>query len=88
MTLSIERVSDGYSKAIRLIGRTRQEHLEVLKAQIKDSGPAVALDLNEVTLVDMDVVYFLGVCQKQGVKLLHCAPYICDWIAKEQERIK
>jgi anti-anti-sigma regulatory factor len=88
MTLRIEKASDGYTTTIRLIGRMRQEHLEVLKAQIKDSGPRVALDLNEVTLVDVDVVYFLGVCQKQGAKLLHCSPYIRDWIAKEQERIK
>jgi anti-anti-sigma regulatory factor len=88
MTLRIEKASDEYSTTVRLIGRMRREHLEVLKAQIGDSGPEVALDLSEVTLVDVDVVYFLGVCQKQGVKLLHCSPYISDWIAKEQERIE
>jgi PAS domain-containing protein len=68
--------------------RQNTNTVDSVDSKSKDSGPAVALDLNEVTLVDMDVVYFLGVCQKQGVKLLHCAPYICDWIAKEQERIK
>jgi anti-anti-sigma regulatory factor len=88
MTLRIEKVSDGYSKTIRLIGRLRQEHLEVLKAQIKDSGPGVALDLNELTLVDVEVVRFLGTCQAQGVTLLNCSPYVSDWVAKERERTK
>jgi hypothetical protein len=88
MTLRIEKVSNGYSTTIRLIGRMRQEQLEVLKAQIKDSGPGVALDLNELTLVDVEVVRFLGTCQAQGVTLLNCSPYISDWVAKERERTK
>lgn len=83
MTLRIEKDSHGKSTTIRLIGRMQREHLEELKAQMRDSGPMVALDLNEVSLVDVDVVCFLGVCQKEGVELLHCPPYIRDWIARE-----
>jgi hypothetical protein len=63
----------------------RGEHLEELKAQMKDSGPRVALDLNEVSLVDVDVVCFLGICQTEGVELLHCSPYINEWIARERK---
>ena len=84
MTLRIEKYSDGPSTTIRLVGRMQREHLEALKAQMKDSGPTIALDLNEVSLVDLDVVRFLAICQRQGVELLHCSPYIRDWIAKEQ----
>ena len=88
MTLKIERYSDGLSTTIRLIGRMRAEYLEELKAQIKDSGSRIALDLEEVSLVDVDVVRFLGTCQVEGISLMHCPPYINDWIAKERGREK
>ena len=52
MTLKIERVSDGQSTTIRLIGRMRAEHLDELKAQIKDDGLVTTLDMEEVRLVD------------------------------------
>jgi glutathione S-transferase len=85
MTLRIEKDSTGDGTTIRLIGRMRGEHLEELKAQMKDSGPKVALDLNELSLVDVDVVCFLGICQREGVELLHCSPYISEWIARERK---
>ena len=85
MTLKIERYSDGLSTTIRLIGRMRAEHLEELKTQIKESGSKITLDLEEVNLVDIDVIRFLGTCQGEGVCLLHCPPYISDWIARERD---
>lgn len=85
MTLKIDKYSDGHSTTIRLVGRIQREHLEALKAQMKDCGPRIAFDLNEVSLVDVDVVVFLGICQREGVELLHCSPYISDWIAKERK---
>ena len=85
MVLRIEKDSDEHRTTIRLIGRMRREHLEELKAQIKDSGPRVSLDLRELSLVDVDVVCFLGICQKEGVELLHSSPYIRDWIARERQ---
>ena len=83
MTLKIEKYADEYSTTIRLIGRVRAEHLAELEKQIKESGSKIALDLEEVNLVDVEVVRFLGTCEAQGVKLLNCCPYIRDWIGKE-----
>jgi len=88
MTLKIEKDSDGHSTTIRLIGRMRAEHLQELKVQIKNGGPTVKLDLDDVSLVDVEVVRFLGICQAQGVELVHCSPYIRDWIGSEQEGAK
>jgi hypothetical protein len=85
MTLKIERYSDERSTTIRLIGRIRAEHLEELKAQIGESGSKIALDMEEVNLVDVDVIRFLGNCQRQGVCLVHCPRYMSDWIAKERD---
>lgn len=85
MTLKIEKDSNGHTTTIRLIGRMQAEHLEELKAQMKGGGAKVTLDLNDVGLVDVDVVRFLGICQREGVQLLHCSPYIRDWIVKERQ---
>ena len=60
MTLKIEKYLGGDSTTIRLTGRMRAEHLEELERQIRESGPAILLDLDEVTLVDVEVVRFLG----------------------------
>ena len=84
MSLKIEKHSVGNSTTIRLIGRMRAEHLEELEKQIRESGPAVILDLEEVTLVDVEIVRFLGACEARGATLLNCSPYIRDWIGKER----
>ena len=84
MTLKIEKYSAGDSTTIRLIGRMRAEHLEELEKQIRESGPAIILDLEEVTLVDVEIVRFLGACEARGVTLLNCSPYIRDWVGKER----
>jgi len=85
MTLRIEKYSNGPRTTIRLIGRMRAEHLEELEKQIRVSGRAITLDLEEVTLVDLEIVRFLGDCEGRGATLLHCSPYIRDWIGKERD---
>jgi hypothetical protein len=70
----------------RLIGRLKRECIEELKAQIEAGGTSVTLNLNEVSLVDLDVIRFLATCQTEGVSLVHCSRYIDEWIAKERGR--
>ena len=85
MTLKIEKYWDGNRTIIRLIGRMRAEYLEELEKQIRESGQAITLDLEEVTLVDVEIVRFLGACEARGATLLNCSPYIRDWIGKERD---
>jgi hypothetical protein len=80
VTLRIEERSDGQRSVLYLSGRIRAEHLDELRAQIQGKGPAVALDLEDVTLVDVGAVHFLGLCEADGIELLHCRPYIRKWI--------
>jgi hypothetical protein len=63
----------------------RAEHVMELEKQIAGSGAKVVLDLEEVKLVDVEAVRFLGSCEAAGVTLLNCAPYIRDWIGKERD---
>jgi hypothetical protein len=85
MTLRIEKYSEGHGTTIRLAGRMRAEHLPELEKQIRESGSKIVLDLEEVNLVDVETVRFLGSCEAEGVTLLNCSPYIRDWIAKERD---
>jgi anti-anti-sigma regulatory factor len=83
----IESESDGRDTILRLSGRIESEHVGALQAQIgKSGGHRIVLDLEEVKLVDRHVVRFLGVCESQGIKLRHCAPYIREWILREKAR--
>jgi len=84
MTLKMERYSDERGTTVRLIGWMREEHLEELKKQIGESEANVALDLAELSLVDLQVVRFLAACEARGIRLLKCWPYIRDWIRKER----
>jgi hypothetical protein len=61
------------------------QHLQDLQRLIEESGPTIALDLEELMLVDLEAVRFLGRCKNDGVSLLHCPQYVRDWIAKEQD---
>jgi len=88
MTLRIEKYTDGDRTTIRLIGRMQAEHLGELEKQILESGPAITLDLEEVTLVDVEIVRFLGICEARGALLLNCSPYIRDWIGKERKIVE
>ena len=85
MTLKIEKNWDGYRTSLRLIGRMQAEHLEDLEKEVRESGSAITLDLEELTLVDVEAVRFLGTCEARGVTLLNCSPYISDWIGKERD---
>jgi len=88
MTLKIERSSDTRETRIRLSGAFRSEHLDQVKAEIERGGPQVALDLEEVDLVDVEGVRFLNACEAEGIPVLNCSPYIRDWMLRERDRPK
>jgi hypothetical protein len=56
-----------------------------LEKQFEECGPRFVLDLKEVTLVDVEVVRFLGVRESDGVKITHCSQYIREWIVRESD---
>ena len=50
-----------------------------LAARLNVSLPGVDRQTAQA-LVDAGAVRFLGVCEADGIELLHCAPYIRKWI--------
>ena len=85
MTLRIETASDGETATLRLIGRIEAEYLGELRAQVRNFRARLVLDLNEVTLVDVAGVRFLIACEAGGIELVHCSPYIREWMDRERE---
>ena len=88
MTLKIKRIAGKRATRICLSGQLRSEHLDQLKSEVERGGPRVVLDLGEVDLVDIDAVRFLNACESVGVSILHCSPYIREWMLQERRRQK
>ena len=82
--MRIEKNSQVRTTTTRLIGHFQAEHLGELKKQLEDNGPEFVLDLKEVTIVDVEVVRFLGAREAEGVKIVHCPQYIRRWMARER----
>src|SRR6201993_1244507 len=84
MTLRIERVR----ARVRLSGHFRSEHVDQVKAEIELCESPAVLDLEELDLVDVEGVRFLNACESAGVSILHCSPYIREWMLQERGRQK
>jgi hypothetical protein len=50
-----------------------------------DDSVHVLFDLGEVTLVNVEVIRFLSDCEDEGVVLVHCPPYVREWILRERD---
>jgi anti-anti-sigma regulatory factor len=83
--LKIESDSQGGRTTLRLIGHFQSEDLGELQNQLQHNGPRFVFDLKEVTLVDADVVRFLGTYEAGGVEIVNCSLYIREWMRQERK---
>jgi hypothetical protein len=88
MTLKIRRVAGKSEIRMFVSGQLRSEHLDQLKSEVERGGPRVTLDLEELDLVDVEGVRFLNACESTGISILHCSPYIREWMLQERSRPK
>ena len=82
MTLRIDRVQ----QLVRLSGEFRSEHVHQVKAELDRCQSPVALDLEEVGLVDVEAIRFLNSCEAAGISVLGGPAYIRTWMSQERER--
>jgi hypothetical protein len=82
MTLRIDRVEG----RVQLSGDFRSEHVHQVKAELDRCQSPVALDLEEVGLVDVEAIRFLNSCEAAGVSVLHGSAYIRACMSQERER--
>lgn len=64
------------------------ENLPELKSVIASERDTsrIVLDLKDVTLVDREVVHFLGQYETDKIRLKNCPAYIRDWIDGNRKR--
>jgi anti-anti-sigma regulatory factor len=86
--LKIETLSIGNQTILKVIGRLQSENLPELAAQIAAPGARAILDMDEVTLVDVEVVRFLNQVESSGTQLRNCPPYIREWMARERDHTR
>jgi hypothetical protein len=83
--MKIEKASQSGKTTVRLSGHFQAEHVWELNRQLQDNGPLFVLDLTEVTVVEVEVVRFLGACEANGMVFVHCPRYIREWMNRERE---
>jgi hypothetical protein len=84
MTLRIERIKG----RIRLSDEFRFGDVGQVKTETELCELPVVLDLEELNLIDLEGVRFLNTCESAGVSILHCSPYIREWMLQERGRPK
>ena len=84
--MKVETDSNGARTTIRLIGRVSARDIEELTRQLQSESRAIAtiIDLREVTLVDLEVVRFLMVCEARGTRIENCPSYVRQWMIQER----
>ena len=82
--LRIEKESAGDTTRLRLSGRIQSTDIDDIRAQIDDDAIRIILDLDEVTLVDVEVVRFLNDCEDGNIVLVHCPLFVREWIIRER----
>jgi anti-anti-sigma regulatory factor len=69
---------------LTLSGRIDEEHIVELEALLAAEGEdrRIILDLKDMTLTGRDGIVFLARCERDGIVLVNCDPYIRQWITK------
>ena len=78
--LRIERSTDRECVVLSLSGSIRSEHIPELQAAFAAETLPIALDLQDVKLVNRDAVAFLRRCEDEGITLERCPGYVRKWI--------
>jgi anti-anti-sigma regulatory factor len=87
MILRIEYVRGDSGTVLFLSGRITSPDVQDLKARVAEEVHPVALDLQQVRLVDLDAVHFLASAERRGLELCRVPRYVREWIHAETRRL-
>ena len=82
--MRIEKASSECVTRLLLSGHVRADGLACIRSAMKNDCDHKVLDLGEVTLVDVAGVRFLMDCEREGVELARCPPYVREWMLRER----
>jgi hypothetical protein len=80
--LKIQRTANG-EVVFAVSGRLEADSLGELSVllALESSGRPIALELQDLVLVDRGAVDFLRACEQKGIVLRNCPTYIRVWMA-------
>ena len=83
--LRIHRSANG-EVVITISGRLDDEGIAELETLIRaeTSGRPIVLDVKDLILAGQDAIDFLARCEAADVTLVHCAPYVREWITRQR----
>jgi hypothetical protein len=85
MSFRIDRFIGGQDVVIlRVSGRIHAEKVDTLRDVLGRQNGRVAIDLEEVALVDREAVAFLALSEIDGIELRNCPAYIREWVDREK----
>jgi len=83
--LKITHMTNAGTTTLIVSGRIDAEQLPELRRSVETQQASdVVIDLNEVSLVNVEVVRFLVHCERQGIRLADCPAYVREWMTREQ----
>jgi hypothetical protein len=85
MNCKIERLVSGEDFAILSVsGQLRGPNVDTLRDLLGQEKDRLAIDLNEVLLVDREAVKLLALSETAGTELRNCPGYIREWVDRER----
>jgi anti-anti-sigma regulatory factor len=85
MSCRIDRALGGDGVVVlNISGRITEQDVDTLRAVIQVEASAVAIDLDQVDLIDREAVKFLAQKELSGTVLRNCSAYIREWVTKER----
>ena len=85
--LRIEEIAERAGTTLRLIGRISSRDVQALKVRIAESPDPIALDLEQVRLVDLDGARYLAAAERHGIELRRIPAYVREWVVLERRRL-
>jgi hypothetical protein len=82
--LKIEKDNGQCVTRLRLSGRIQSDQIASIRSEMDDYCTTKILDLSEITLVDLGVIRFLIRCEREGIGLVRCPPYVREWMLRER----
>jgi ABC-type transporter Mla MlaB component len=83
----LAKSESGQRLVLVLSGHIGAEQLAELRQTVESEaeGHAVALNLENLRLVDRDVVAYLAQCERRGIRLENCPAYVREWIGNIED---
>jgi hypothetical protein len=85
MTCRIERrVISKDLVTLDISGEITEQDVDTLRSSLAQESGVVAIDLNDVLIVEREVIELLAMRESNGVEIRNCPAYIREWVTREK----